>query len=198
KNIDEIKNNAGIKADTRIIGTVGRLVEQKGHKYLIQAARNIVNKFSDVKFLIVGDGPLRSELEALAESQGLGEKINFAGQRSDIPELLAMMDIFILPSITEGLPLVILEAMASERPVIATRVSGIPFVIKDGVDGLLCNSCDVQALVEKMENLLTNKELADKLGRNGKEKALSKYRAEEMINNYSRLYMKITEGKMEK
>jgi glycosyltransferase involved in cell wall biosynthesis len=198
KNIDEIKNNAGIKADTRIIGTVGRLVEQKGHKYLIQAARNIVNKFSYVKFLIVGDGPLRSELEALAESQGLGEKINFAGQRSDIPELLAMMDIFILPSITEGLPLVILEAMASERPVIATRVSGIPFVIKDGVDGLLCNSCDVQALVEKMENLLTNKELADKLGRNGKEKALSKYRAEEMINNYSRLYMKITEGKMEK
>lgn len=189
----KIEAQLGIKSDTRIIGTIGRLVEQKGHRYLIEAAKTIVNKFDDVKFLIIGDGPLRKELEALSDSYGLKEKIIFAGQRTDLSDLFAIMDTFILPSLTEGLPLVILLAMAAGLPVIATRVSGVPFVIEDGVDGLLCEPRDAQSLVEKMEVLLSDEMLAHRIGSRGKEKVILKYRAEDMIAKYGKLYKEIVD-----
>jgi glycosyltransferase involved in cell wall biosynthesis len=184
----------GIRDGTKIIGTVGRLVEQKGHKYLLDAFKVMEDGFPDMKLLIVGDGPLMKTLKEQVSNLGLEGKVIFTGLRTDISELLAIMNIFVLPSITEGLPLVLLEAMAAGKPVVASAVSGIPYVIDDAVDGLLAGPTNFYELSEKMLMLIKNERLASELSQKAREKALSKYNAKGMIKKYENLYMNILEN----
>jgi len=126
---------------------VARLVPGKGLECFLRIAARIRGARSDVRFLIVGDGPLRRDLERLAETLGLRAAVVFTGHRTDVPDLMQAMDLFVLPSLFgEGLPMVVLEAMAAGVPVVATRVEGIPETIRDGRDGVLAKPGDPEDL----------------------------------------------------
>ena len=113
---------------------VGRLEKQKGVNWLIESAPLWLAELPDCHLLLVGDGPMRATLESAAAASGLGERIHFAGWRADVPEILAASDLLVLPSAWEGMPNVVLEAMASRRPVVATDVEGVRELLGPGAD----------------------------------------------------------------
>lgn len=185
------KAEFGILNTEKVIGTVGRLVEQKGHKYLIDAFKELQSKAKDLRLLIVGDGPLRKVLEEQTKRLAIDGKVIFAGQREDIPELLKVIDIFVLPSLTEGLPLALLEAMASEKPIVASNVSGIPYVLDDKLNGFLVPPKQHSMFAETMAYLIQNPDIAKKIASAAKCKAYEKYNAKDMIKQYQLLYNKL-------
>jgi glycosyltransferase involved in cell wall biosynthesis len=130
---DEVRRELGVDSKCLLIGTVGRLTAVKGHEYLLKTAQLMLQKRRNVKFVIVGDGPLKVELQSLAAQLGITENVAFLGHQDDACALMEAMDLFVLPSLHEGIPMVILEAMALGRPVVASRVGGIPEVITDTV-----------------------------------------------------------------
>ncbi len=138
---------------------VARLDLQKGFEYLLRAARELRATFPGLKFVIVGEGPDRNEIEDMIQRLGLQSTVVLAGQHSDMPGVYAAMDVFVLPSLNEGLPMTILEAMAASRPVIASRVGAIPKVIKDGETGLLVDPGDTDGLRNALARLLTDSDL---------------------------------------
>lgn len=180
--------------DRVVIGTIGRLVQQKGHKYLIHAFSKLAELYDQCILVIVGEGPLENELRALASSYGLDGKIVFTGVRTDIPACLASFDIFVLPSITEGLPLVLLEAMASKKAVVASAVSGVPYVIDDGVDGVLVPPKDIEKIVFELERLIVNASLRESLGVKALHKVTNHFNAKRMIADYENLYLETIEN----
>ena len=139
----------GIAPDAPVVGTVGRLAEVKQQGVLIRAFAQVLPAFPAARLLLVGDGPLRAELEGLAGSLGLGGAVLFAGYQSNPERYLAAMDVFVLPSRAEAMPLVIPEAWAAGRPVVASRVGGIPELIADGKTGLLVAPGDVDGLAAR-------------------------------------------------
>ena len=133
----EARRRLGIPPDAYVVGTVGRLELQKGHAVLLQAMRKVAITCPVAWLLLVGGGSQEWPLRRAADELGLTDRITFAGERSDVPALLGALDLFVLPSLWEGLPLVLLEAMASGVPVVATRVGGVPEVVSDGATGIL-------------------------------------------------------------
>ena len=144
--------------------------------------------FPDLKVVIVGEGPDRQAIENMVQRFGLQSNVILAGQHSDMPEIYAAMDIFVLPSLNEGLPMTILEAMAASRPVIATRVGAIPRVIKDGETGLLVDPGDVDGLRNALARLLTDSDLCRRLGSAGHEWVSRNYTSEAMALKYRQMY----------
>jgi glycosyltransferase involved in cell wall biosynthesis len=136
--------------DGRIVGTVGRLAAQKGQRYLVDAAPAVLARHPDARFVIVGDGELRGELERLAADRGIADRILFTGPREDIPELLASFELFACPSLFEGLCLAVIEAQAAGVPVVATPVGGIRETVEDGVTGFLVTPADSASLAERI------------------------------------------------
>lgn len=183
-----MKNQLGLDEKIRIIGTIGSLVIEKGHIYLLEAARQILDVVKDLKFLIIGDGPLRKALEEKSEELGIKKDIIFMGQRKDIPELLMAMDVFVLPSIKEGLPIALLEAMASKRPVIATRIGAIPNVIENEDIGVLVEPKDITGLRDAIMNLLNDPGRMNLLARKGFDRVCRDFSSDEMAKNYLKLY----------
>ena len=186
--IEEQKRKLEIGSDKMIIGTCARLSEQKGLIYLLQAVRDILKHRSDFCVLIVGDGPLRGSLESAAEEYRISEYIKFLGYRDDIPALLQLMDVYVLPSVFEGLPLSLLEAMAAKRAIIATRVGDNEKVLDDGNNGLLVPSRSALSLQENIERLLDNAQLRRKLGDEAYKDFYNNYTIETMIDKYEALY----------
>ncbi len=169
-NKQEKKREFGIDEDCCVVGTVGRLVELKGYPYFIKAASLILQKFPEkLKFLIVGDGYMSDELRNLAKGLGIADKIIFAGQRRDVPEILHIFDVFVLPSYYEGLPRSIIEAQACGVAVVATNVGGTPEVVINDKTGILVPPKDEKAIAKAVIDLLTNKDKAEKMGNAGKE-----------------------------
>jgi len=187
-----MKNQLGFEEKIRIIGTIGSLVIEKGHIYLLEAARQILDGVKDLKFLIIGDGPLRKQLEEKSERLGIKKDVIFMGQRKDIPELLMAMDIFVLPSIKEGLPVVLLEAMAAKRPVIATRVGAIPKVIENKDIGILVEPKDIKGLRDAIINLINDPGRMNLLAREGFNRVCMNFSSDEMGKHYLKLYKEIT------
>ena len=165
----DIRRELGIDDRTVLIGTVGRLAPVKGHDSFLRAARSIRDQEPDTKFLIVGDGPLDSHLRALASRLELDDACAFAGARADVHDLMSAMDIFVLPSLNEGMPMAILEAMAIGTPVVATRVGGLPEVLRHHVNGLLVPPGDDRALVAACLELSRAPEWARSLATQGKQ-----------------------------
>jgi glycosyltransferase involved in cell wall biosynthesis len=159
--VEQLKENLSIPADSQVLLFIGRLAEAKGVDVLLDA-------FSSVKkntfLLIAGSGSLRDVLIAQAHQQGVEQHTQFLGVRKDIPRLLALSDVVVLPSRWEGLPMVLLEAMAARKPVIATKVGGMPEVIEHGVTGWLIPPEDSDALAEAMGQLLASPQLRSSLG----------------------------------
>jgi glycosyltransferase involved in cell wall biosynthesis len=141
--------------------------------------------------VLVGDGPLWAELEELARSLGLGGAVLFAGYRPNPERFLAAMDVFVLPSRAEAMPLVIPEAWAAGRPVVASRVGGIPELIEDGKTGLLIEPGDVDGLAVRLRRLLADPPAARELGRAGRELARTRYDVTAMTGAYDRLYREL-------
>ena len=148
-----------------VVGAVGRLSGEKGFHYLIRAAHQLVQKGRDLEVWIAGEGRDRPRLAALAADLGLGERVKLLGYRSDIIQLFQAMDIFALSSVREGLPNVVLEAMALEVPVVATRIAGVPSLIREAENGLLVRPGSALALAAAIERLFTDDEERRRLGR---------------------------------
>ncbi len=189
-----VKDQSGIRAelglppDARIAAVVATFKRQKGHRYLIDAAPAVIARFPNLHILFVGDGELRDELAAQAVERGLGDRIHFLGLRQDVPDLLAAGDCFVLPSLWEGLPMALIEAMAAGLPVIATAVSGSSEVIVDGESGLLIPPADVAALEQAMIRLLADPALAAALGQAARQRVDARYGARKQAQEHLDLY----------
>jgi glycosyltransferase involved in cell wall biosynthesis len=148
--------------------SVGRLIQNKGIHYLIDAAPEVLQRFPSTEFIIVGDGPMRTELETRAKERGVLQAFRFYGFVPEVSNVLNTCDIFVRPSLTEGMPLAVLEAMACGLPVIATRVAGTPEIVIDHETGILVDSGDASNLAEALIELLGNTELAMRFGVNAR------------------------------
>jgi glycosyltransferase involved in cell wall biosynthesis len=176
KTRNHLRNELGMRDSSPLIGTIARLVRPKRLDYLLEAARLVCNKVPKARFVIIGDGPLREELNNQAEELGLIPGcVSFLGSRFDIPEILSSLDIFILSSELEGLPVALLEAMASTRPVIATRVGGIPQVIQDGYNGILVSPHDPTGLANAIFAVIEDNTLSRSMAIEGFRTIESRY-----------------------
>lgn len=192
ENTSSAKAHLGIDSGEPVVGTVSSLTPHKGHEYLLQAAALISNRFPLVKFLIVGEGSLRENLERQAKSLNLTSSLIFTGTRKNIPELLSAMDIFVLPSCTrEGLGISIIEAMAAEKPVVATDIGGIPEVVKNGESGLLVPPRNPEALAKAMLELLHNPRKAKAMGKKGRKIFKEKFTSNRMLSEIEALYVSL-------
>ncbi len=188
-----IREEFGIKEGVRVIGTVGNLGPEKGHEYLLQAAKEIVAHVESVKFIFVGDGQLSAYLKHKASELSMEDNVIFAGFRADIPSFLSAMDIFVLPSVVEGLPMVLLEAMAARRAVVATCVGAISKVVNNG-NGILVKPRDVLGLQQAILSLLTSEERRQKFASAGYDTVRTHFSSERMSSAYIALYQEVLTG----
>jgi glycosyltransferase involved in cell wall biosynthesis len=185
----DVRRELGVPAEAPLVGEVGRLCDVKGQRELIDA----VAKVPHVYVVLVGDdieqgGAYRRELERRAAALGVGERVIFAGRRSDVADVLASLDVVALPSWTEGLPLVVLEAMARRRAVVATPVGGTGEVVVDGETGLLVPPRDSDALATALTRLLDDADLRGRLGEAGYRRVREHFSAEAMTRRVLELY----------
>jgi glycosyltransferase involved in cell wall biosynthesis len=172
----------------KIVGMVARLDLQKGFDYLLRAVRELCGIFRELKVVIVGEGPDRKLIEDMIRQYSLESNVILAGQQADMPGVYAAMDIFVLPSLSEGLPMTILEAMAASKPAIATRVGAVPSVIKHGETGLLVDPRDVDGLRDALARLLSQPDLCRRMGDAGHDWVSRNYTSEAMALKYRQMY----------
>ncbi len=171
-----------------LIGAAGRLSSEKGYGVLVEAAATVLRDYPDAGFVHFGDGPLRGELERTVERLGLSRRFVFGGFRTDLARLLPNLDLFVLPSFTEGLPVVVLEAFASGVPVVATAVGGTPEVVNDGVTGLLVPPGDPAALGRQITALIGDAQTRTSFGRRGREVVCERFSFASQAREYQELF----------
>lgn len=176
-----------------LIGTVGRLVSQKGIRYFLMAAQQVLQKHPDLRFAVVGDGPDRSDLEQLAGKLGIAGSVFFTGSRADMPQVYASLDIFVLASLDEGMPMAVLEALASGRPVIATEVGAVAKLVVPGETGILLQPADTSGLAQAILSLVDDRGLREHLGRNGKARVYEQFSSRVMSGKYLQIYERLLE-----
>ena len=177
--------------DTPTVLAVGRLVPNKGMDTLIKAVPEVLARVQEAKFVIAGAGPMDSSLRKLTESLGVGDSVEFLGHRSDVPDLLRGATVFARPSTLEGMPLTVLEAMATGLPVIATRVGGTPELITDGENGFLIPVGDSHALAEAILDVLSAPERSSRMGQRNLQIVQIEYTWERVINRTEALYQEM-------
>lgn len=161
---ETIRKEFLIREDEFVVGTVGRLTYEKGYEFLLKSVSMVLEACPKTKFVFVGDGSLKLELENLARELRIFQNCMFVGFRDDIPEILSSFDVFVLPSIMEGHPIAILEAMAMAKPIVASDINGVREQIENGRTGILVPPGDPQALAESINQMLQNRTQAKKLG----------------------------------
>ncbi len=184
----EMRREWQIDEKAILIGTVGRLVPVKGHAVLLEALRILRESNHNVTLCIVGDGPLRGQLEAEARRPGLGKSVIFCGHQVRSYDFIHMMDIFVLPSLHEGIPMVLLEAFALKRPVIASRVGGIPEVVSHGHSGMLVRPSNAAELASAIRNLIEDPAKAAAYGAAGRSQVECEFSARIMANRTVEMY----------
>ena len=189
----DLRRELNLGGQDFIIGTMGRLVPVKGLEAFLKAARIIRGRKDNVKFLIVGDGPLKETLQALARHYGLERDVLFLGHRDDRYDILAMMDVLVLSSLSEGIPMVLLEALALARPVVATRVGGIPEVIEDRVTGWLVQSGREEELADACMALMDDYDLAERFGLAGQQRVRERFSVRSMAEKVADVYRSLLE-----
>jgi glycosyltransferase involved in cell wall biosynthesis len=191
----EVRRELGLPEGVPVIGLVGRLDHWgKGHKELFEAMASLKERHA-VQALIVGGGRRMDEVRQSAESLGLAGAVHFLGERRDVPDLLNAMDIFVLPSYSEGLSLALLEAMAAGKPVIATAVGGTPEVVTDGDTGLLIPPRDAGALAAALTRLLSDPALARRLGANARAHVRQNFSLDRLGREINAIYGELAEKK---
>jgi glycosyltransferase involved in cell wall biosynthesis len=190
-----LKRSFNIAAGEDVVGMVGRLEAVKGPDYFIEMAAKVISKFPDIKFIIAGEGSLRAALEEKTGALGIRGNVIFAGWRDDIPEILSILDILVMPSLNEAVGISAIEAQAEGVSVVASRVGGIPEIVKDRVTGLLVNPADPAALAGAVIELISDKDRRVQMGRSGKLWVRGKFAAGEMIDKVSSLYAELLNKK---
>jgi glycosyltransferase involved in cell wall biosynthesis len=181
----------GVPPSAPIVASVGRFVEVKGYRYLLEAAAQIERARAGVHWILVGDGELRGELEARARSLGLAPQVHFTGWRDDIPDVLALCDVFVLPSLREAFGRVLVEAMAMSRPVVATTGGGVPDVVVDGETGRLVDPAAPAQLAAAVQTLLENPARAGHFGAAGRRRAESRFSLTAHVDAVERAYAEL-------
>jgi glycosyltransferase involved in cell wall biosynthesis len=171
-----------------VISIVGRLQAVKGHRIFLESARKVLKERPDARFWIVGDGELRKELEAITSQFGLTPAVSFLGYRSDAWQAMTVSDVVVCSSLYEAFPRTILEALALERPVVATSVGGIPEIVVDGETGVLTAAGDPNALASAILRLLDNRKLAQRLAAAGRKLVRERYTLEGQVAALASLY----------
>jgi predicted dehydrogenase/glycosyltransferase involved in cell wall biosynthesis len=184
----EVRASLCLGDETPVIITIARLSPQKGHGTLLAAAEEILQLRPDARFLLIGTGPEEGMLRAIVEQRSLGQAVLFLGRRNDVPDLLQAADLMVLPSLFEGLPLVVLEAMAAELPVIASRIGGTDEAVVDGVTGRLFEAGDTAELVDAVLAFLADPIAAKAAGKAGKARFRRQFQAARMAEETHRLY----------
>jgi glycosyltransferase involved in cell wall biosynthesis len=185
-----VRQELGLPAEAPVVGAVGRLNEQKGHRYLIEAAAEVHRHEPDVRFLIVGDGDLQEDLRRQAAALGLAEVVVFAGHRMDIPAVLGAIDVLCISSTYEGTPLALFEAMAAARAVVSTAVDGCREVLEDGVTGLLVPPRDPAALAAALLRALRDPTLRLRLQENARA-ASANYDVDRCVSQMQSVYEEV-------
>jgi len=186
--IEEIRKIYHPNENDFIVGTAVVMSKQKGLFYLVQAAKNIVNKYTGIKFLMVGDGPLKNDLESEVKKLGIQTNFYFPGYKKDVQNYLRVMDTFLLPSLWEGLSIVLLEANALGLPIITTDVGGNREIINNEVNGLLIPAQNPEALEHAIEKMYLHKELRNKLAENAENVYKEKFTVQSMVQHYNNIY----------
>ena len=194
----EIYKNLGIDTEDFIVGNVARLETRKGHQFLLDAFKDIAEKQRDggVKLLIIGEGNKRTYLENYVKELNLESKVIFTGYREDVEELMALMDIFVLTSLREGLPRVLVQAAAVGMPSIAFNVDGVPEIIKDNYNGFLVEPGNIEQLKDKIKEYIDNRELILLHGKNGRKFIGNKWSIKGMVDRIDGIYQGLIKKKI--
>ena len=192
---EAVRAELGYGEEEFVVGTIGRLTEQKGHVHLLEAVARLVKSRPEVRAFIVGYGPLESALQMRIEALGLGERVRLLGYRTDVARLLAAMDVFALPSLWEGMSNALLEAMAMALPVVATRVDGNVDLVKNGETGILVDRGDEVALADAIATFADDPVRARKMGRAGRERVEREFSLDRTTEAYLGLYEELLSEK---
>jgi glycosyltransferase involved in cell wall biosynthesis len=190
-----VRSELGVPPEVGLIGAVGRLYAQKGYDDLIRAIALLKASYAGpFRCLIVGRGPDEESLRALIDELDLAREVQLIGRRDDIPDVVRVLDIAVLPSKYEGSPLAIMEYMAGAAPIVATAVGGVPELIEDGVQGLLVRPEDPRALADAMQRLLEDRALATRLGDAARERQRANYDLDVVVRRLEDLYLELYAG----
>ena len=196
---EKIRKEFQIEPEIKLIGTVGNINPWKGYEYFVEAANLIKSRFQNTKFLIVG-AKLDTQKDYFERLEGLIKKFNleqdviFTGRRLDMPDVMSDIDIFVLSSISESCPLVLLEAMASGKPTVATMVGGVPELVENGETGIIVRPKDSAAIADAVSYLLCNPQEAVKTGKKGRQRAVHLFSLEEHVRNNEKIFKQLREN----
>ena len=187
----ETRRQLGVGQDAFIVGWVGRMTAVKRTDDVMRALRGLVDRGVDAYLCLVGDGPDRDQLERYAHELGVVKRCLFVGYQEDVARFYSAIDALLLPSANEGTPVSVIEALAAQRPAVATRVGGTPDVIRDGVDGFLVEVGDADALSDRLAELAADPERRARMGAVGRERVLGRYAVERLVDDIDRLYREL-------
>ena len=200
-NREELRREFGLKPNDLVIGMVANFRKIKNHIFLLRAFKPLINENAGVKLMFVGKGmkddpeSSEGEIRGFVRDHSMSENVMFMGSRADIPELLAVMDVFCLISLNEGLPISLIEAMAAGLPVIGSDVDGIRGIVKQGVNGILVGPSDEASLREALRSLLLNEKMRATFGHHSREIADKLYSLERCVRQYQDLFLRVSNKK---
>jgi glycosyltransferase involved in cell wall biosynthesis len=189
----ETRRQLGLDADAFLVGWVGRMTAVKRTEDVLKALRLLVDAGVDAYVCLVGDGPDRDDLERAAQELGVVKRCLFLGYQNDVARFYDAIDVLLLPSANEGTPVSVIEALAARRPAVATRVGGVSDVLRDGVDGFLVEVDDPEALAARLAELAADPERRAEMGAAGRERVLTRYAVERLVDDVDRLYRSLLE-----
>jgi len=190
EDIQKCKAELGILGGYPVLGVVGSLYPVKGHRFLLEAMPEILGRWPKAQLLVIGRGELEVVLKEQVERLAIGANVQFLGMRQDVPRLLSLLDAVVLPSLSEGLSLALLEAMASGKPVVATEVGGNPELIDHGKTGFLAQPENTKDLAANLVKLLSDQGMMQQFGRQAAERARQHFSMGQMVDRYRDLYIR--------
>ena len=182
----------GIPEQAPVAGIVACLRPEKNHELFLRAGARVLEQLKQARLLVVGDGPRREDLVHLADQLGITGRVHFVGNRTDVPHMVALMDVVVLSSICEAFPMAILEAMAAGKPVVATDVGAVSEAVRDGQTGFLVSSGDVDAMAARITALLDDPALARRLGQQGRRLVAEQFSLRRMVERHQRLFLALS------
>jgi glycosyltransferase involved in cell wall biosynthesis len=191
----EFRGELGLDPGVRLVGILGRMFPIKNHRLFLESAARAAEQETNVRFVIVGDGILRSEMERYAQDLGIHQKVTFTGWRRDLPRIYADLDLLVVSSDNEGTPVSAIEAMASGRPVVATRVGGLPDLVHDGETGYLVPAKQPEALAAAMLKLIRNSQRAEQMGRAAQLSVKERFSLNRLVSDTEGLYQDLMANK---
>ncbi|HEX5246724.1 MAG TPA: glycosyltransferase family 4 protein [Gaiellaceae bacterium] len=187
----ETRRVLGLSGGPFVVGWVGRMTAVKRTDLVVRVFRALVDRGFDARLLLVGDGPDREGLERLAHDLGVIKRCLFLGYQEDVARFYDAMDALLLPSVNEGTPVSVMEALAAERPAVATRVGGTPDVVRDGIDGFLVDSAEPDELADRLAELARDPARRAEMGAAGRARVLERYSVDRLVDDVDRLYREL-------